>query len=196
MKNILLCYLLAFFILPVVAQKKKKSSQTIPTATSPIEREKGYEARKKISENSLVKNIKFRNVGPTVMSGRVVDLEVDPKDPTHFYVAFASGGLWETTNEGASFEPIFDNEIVMTIGDIAVDWSNEIIYLGSGENNSSRSSYAGHGIFKSSDNGKSWKNIGLEDSHHIGRIIIHTIIIIQFKHMMLPRYYSITKLYL
>ena len=85
-----------------------------------------------------MKNLAFRNIGPTVMSGRVVDLAVDPADPSHFYVAYASGSLWETSNNGTSFMPIFDNQIVMTIGDIAVDWANNIIYVGSGENNSSR----------------------------------------------------------
>ena len=107
------------------------------------------------------------------MSGRVVDLDVNPSDPTHFYVAYASGGLWETKNNGNSFTSLFDNQMVMTIGDIKVDWQNKIIYIGSGENNSSRSSYSGNGIYRSVDNGKNWVNIGLQESHHIGRIILH-----------------------
>jgi len=120
-----------------------------------------------------VKNIQFRNIGPTVMSGRVVDIAVNPDDPSHFYVAYASGGLWETKNNGNSFNSIFDNKIVMTIGDIIVDWVNSIIYVGTGENNSSRSSYSGFGMYKSKDNGKSWEHLGLDDSHHIGRIVLH-----------------------
>ncbi|MEQ8239772.1 MAG: glycosyl hydrolase, partial [Cyclobacteriaceae bacterium] len=109
--------------LNLIAQKRKKA--TIPQSTSAQSRLEGYEQRKLLESNSLVKNLEFRNVGPTIMSGRVVDIEVNPQDPTHFFVAYASGGLWETKNEGASFTPLFDNEIVMTIGDIAVDWKND-----------------------------------------------------------------------
>ncbi len=147
--------------------------QKTPPATSAADRLAGMAKRKELQQSSIVKNLEFRNIGPTIMSGRVVDLAVNPKDPTHFYVAYASGGLWETKNNGTSFEPIFDNEIVMTIGDITVDWANEIIYVGSGENNSSRSSYSGFGMFKSMDNGKTWEHLGLPETHHIGRIILH-----------------------
>lgn len=154
------------------AQKRKKTSDT-PDFTPAEQRWQGYQQRLSLENNSLVKNVEFRNVGPTVMSGRVVDLEVDPGDPMHFYVAYASGSLWETTNNGTSFEPLFDNQIVMTIGDIAVDWDNNIIYVGSGENNSSRSSYSGYGIFRSADNGTTWEHLGLEETHHTGRIILH-----------------------
>ncbi len=125
------------------------------------------------ADESIFKNIPTRNVGPTVMSGRVVDVDVSPDDPSIFYVAYASGGLWKTKNNGTTFSPIFDNQTVMTIGDIAVDWKNNIIWVGTGENNSSRSSYAGNGIYKSSDGGKSWQHLGLPKSHHIGRIILH-----------------------
>ena len=107
------------------------------------------------------------------MSGRVVDFAVNPDDPSHFYVAYASGGLWETKNNGNSFNPIFDNQMVMTIGDIEVDWEKDIIYVGTGEKNSSRSSYSGNGIYKSSNGGKNWEYLGLDDSHHIGRIVLH-----------------------
>ncbi|WP_420316185.1 VPS10 domain-containing protein [Ekhidna sp.] len=166
-------YLLLLLSITIIlpAQRKKKSTD-VPSATPASERWEGYQNRLKLEKNSLVKNVPFKNVGPTVMSGRVVDLAVHPSDPSHFYVAYASGSLWETKNNGTSFEPIFDNQIVMTIGDIAVDWSNNILYVGSGENNSSRSSYSGYGIFKSSDNGEGWKNVGLTETHHISRILI------------------------
>ena len=151
----------------------EKQNTLIPKATLAKERWEGYQQRLELQEKSLVKNLFFRNIGPTIMSGRVTDLAVDPKNTNHFYVAYASGSLWETKNNGISFEPLFDEQIVMTIGDIAVDWENNILYVGTGENNSSRSSYSGYGIFKSMDNGSSWEHLGLEETHHTGRILIH-----------------------
>ncbi len=115
----------------------------------------------------------FRNVGPAIMSGRVVDLAVNPADPTEFYVAYATGGLWHTTNNGQSFTPIFDTEMVIGLGALAIDWPSRTIWLGTGEANSSRSSYSGIGMYKSTDNGKSWQWIGLPESHHIARIMLH-----------------------
>ncbi|MEL6720944.1 MAG: glycosyl hydrolase, partial [Bacteroidota bacterium] len=144
-----------------------------PPATPANERIASFQQRQQLETNSLVKDVPFRNVGPTVFSGRVADLEVSPKDPTHFYVAYASGGLWKTTNNGMKFDPLFDNEIVMTIGDIAVDWERNTIWVGTGEVNSSRSSYAGVGMFKSEDGGETWQHKGLGESHHIGRVILH-----------------------
>lgn len=129
--------------------------------------------RQHLTENSLAANMESANVGPTIFSGRISDIEVNPDDPSEFYAAYASGGLWHTTNNGTTFKPIFDHEAVMTIGDVAVDWVNDIIWLGTGEVNSSRSSYAGVGVYKSNDNGNTWTHMGLNDTHHIGRIIIH-----------------------
>ena len=126
-----------------------------------------------MTKSSLVKNVPFENIGPTIMSGRVVDVDVNPNMPSEFYVGYASGGVWHTTNNGTTFAPILDNAATQNVGDIAVDWENRTIWVGTGENNSSRSSYAGIGILKSSDNGKTWKHLGLEDSHHIGRILIN-----------------------
>lgn len=142
--------------------------------TTAEERLAAYKTRIEMQENSMVKQVSFRNVGPTVMSGRVVDIDVSPDDPTIFYVAYASGGLWKTENNGQSFTPVFDDQAVMTIGDIAIDWKNgETIWVGTGENNSSRSSYAGVGIYKSTDKGKSWEFSGLGETHRTGRIILH-----------------------
>ena len=126
-----------------------------------------------LENNSLVKNISFQSVGPSIMSGRVVDLDVNPNDPTEFYVGYASGGLWYSNNNGQSFTPIMDNSPTQNVGDIAIDWKNGTIWVGTGEVNSSRSSYAGIGLLKSTDKGKTWQNMGLNDSHHIGRIILN-----------------------
>ncbi len=149
------------------------NAQTTNTSTPAEQRIESFQQRKALEAGSIVNAIRFESVGPTVFSGRVADVEVSPDDPTHFYVAYASGGLWKTTNNGMSFTPLFEHEMVMTIGDIAVDWSNNTIWLGSGEVNSSRSSYAGTGMFKSTDGGKTWQHLGLEESHHIGRIVLH-----------------------
>ncbi len=124
-------------------------------------------------QSSIVKNVPFKNIGPTVMSGRVTDLAVNPENPIEFYVGYASGGVWHTTNNGTSFTPILDTAKTQNVGDIAVDWKTRTIWVGTGENNSSRSSYAGIGLLKSTNNGASWEFAGLPESHHIGRILIN-----------------------
>ncbi len=137
------------------------------------ERLSGLKKRKLLNEKSVLNDIKFRNIGPSIMSGRVVDIDVNPAEPTEFYVAYATGGLWHTINNGQSLVPIFDNEDAMGIGDIAVNWQTKEIWVGTGEANSSRSSYSGLGVYKSNNNGKSWQHLGLMESHHIGKIMLH-----------------------
>src|SRR5689334_9157544 len=145
------------------------------SATPGEERLKNTQQRKLLEQRSVLNDIAFRNIGPSIMSGRVVDVEANPDDPTEFYVAYATGGLWYTKNNGQSFTPVMDSLDVLFIGDIAVNWTvpGRIIWVGTGEVNSSRSSYAGIGIYKSTNNGKSWEYLGLPESHHIGKIQLH-----------------------
>jgi len=146
-------------------------AQPVPTSADNVSI--AINKKLELASNSIVKNISFDNIGPTVMSGRVVDIEANPNNPVEFYVAYASGGLWYTNNNGTSFVPIMDATPTQNIGDIAIEWKSGTIWVGTGENNSSRSSYAGIGILKSGDKGKTWINTGLVDSHHIGKILIN-----------------------
>jgi photosystem II stability/assembly factor-like uncharacterized protein len=144
-----------------------------PPATTVAEVQSALRQKAEMQTNSIVKNVPFSNIGPTIMSGRVTDLAVNPDNPAEFYVAYASGGLWHTVNNGTSFTPVLDSSNTQNVGDIAVNWATRTIWVGTGENNSSRSSYAGIGILRSDDNGKTWTHMGLGDSQHIGRILIN-----------------------
>jgi hypothetical protein len=151
------------------AQKAKPVSgppaSAEPKPTPATERMAALEKRKASEQRSLVQNVEFSNIGPTIMSGRVTDLDADPADPTRFYVAYASGGVFFTGNNGTTFSPVFDQQSSITVGDIAVNWNNPAspeIWIGTGEANSSRSSYAGTGMFHSTDGGKTWQHRGLD----------------------------------
>jgi photosystem II stability/assembly factor-like uncharacterized protein len=138
-----------------------------------------YSEGQKLSQD-LVQHFHYREIGPTRQGGRIVDFAVPDrnKEPYTFYVAAANGGLWKTVNNGTTFVPIFDNENVFAIGDVAVAPSDpSIVWVGTGESNNSTTdpyaTYWGDGVYMSSDGGASWKNMGLDDTHQIGRIVIH-----------------------
>jgi photosystem II stability/assembly factor-like uncharacterized protein len=117
--------------------------------------------------------MRFRSIGPAVTSGRVIAFAVDPTDKAKYYVAVASGGVWKTVNSGTTFTPIFDNEGAFSIGAIALDPKNpSTVWVGTGERNSQRSVAYGDGVYRSDDGGRSWRNVGLKTSEHIGRIAI------------------------
>jgi photosystem II stability/assembly factor-like uncharacterized protein len=128
---------------------------------------------KKPATAAAFDGLKLRSLGPALTSGRIAAFAVHPTDASHYYVAIASGGVWKTTNAGTTWTPIFDNEGSYSIGAIALDPKNpQVVWVGSGENNSQRSVSYGDGVYRSDDGGKSWKNVGLKTSEHIGRILI------------------------
>ncbi len=144
-----------------------------PAPTPADIRQKTITEKENLAEKSLLKNIPFASKGPSVFGGRVVDIAVNPADPSHFYTAYASGGLWYTESNGTQFTPLFDEQNTLNIGAVAADWDNDIVWVGTGEVNSSRSSYAGNGVYRSGDGGKTWQHSGLVETQHIGRIILH-----------------------
>lgn len=122
---------------------------------------------------SVFSGLSFRLIGPAATSGRVGDFAVNPENKSEFYVAISSGNVWKTTNKGISFTPIFDSYGSYSIGCLALDPNNPfVLWVGSGENNSQRSVGYGDGIYKSTDGGKSFTNMGLKKSEHIGKILI------------------------
>ncbi len=124
--------------------------------------------------SGLVSSLRFRNIGPALMSGRIGDIAVDPVDRSTWYIAASSGGVWKTTNAGVTFEPIFDNYGSYSIGCLALDPHDRFtLWVGTGENNSQRSVGYGDGVYKSVDGGKSFTRVGLENSEHIGKIVVH-----------------------
>jgi photosystem II stability/assembly factor-like uncharacterized protein len=117
--------------------------------------------------------LKFRLIGPAVASGRVMSIAVNPKNKFEYYVGVASGGVWKTENDGTTWTPVFDGEGSYSIGWVALDPNDaSVVWVGSGESNSQRSVAYGDGIYRSVDGGKSWENLGLKKSEHIGRVVV------------------------
>jgi len=159
MKKIILLLCASSMLLPVAAQKPKAAE---PAKVS----------TEKKDELSL-SGLKFRNIGPALTSGRVSDFAVNPDNPSEYYVASASGGVWKTVNAGTTYEPIFDSQGAYSIGCVTLDPNNSnVVWVGTGENNNQRSVAYGDGVYKSEDGGASWKNTGLKTSEHIGKILV------------------------
>lgn len=166
-----LCLGIACCASAITMAQRSKPTQLEPTSS--IDRLAVQQQREQAQLNSWTSGLSLRCVGPTIMSGRVVDVAVAAPDGHDFFVAYASGGLWRTQNHGTTFEPLFDDALSITLGAIAFDPTSNRLWAGTGEVNSSRSSYAGTGMYLSEDMGQSWTHVGLEDTHHIGRIALH-----------------------
>ncbi|HVL11434.1 MAG TPA: hypothetical protein VM529_02645, partial [Gemmata sp.] len=148
---------------PAAPQKDRKDD---PAPKAPGE-------AKKDEKGLPLAAMKPRLVGPAVTSGRIVGFAVHPKDRSHYFVAVASGGVWKTTNAGTTWTPVFDNEGSYSIGCVVMDPKNpNVIWVGTGENNSQRSVAYGDGVYKSTDGGKTWANVGLKNSEHIAKVLI------------------------
>ena len=156
----------------------KQQASPEPAKTDEVktpEDEKAEEEKKPADPMSspTFNGLKLRSVGPAFTSGRVSGFAVDPNNPAHYFVAAASGGVWKTINNGTTWTPVFDKEGSYSIGAIALDPKNPLtVWVGTGENNSQRSVSYGNGVYRSDDGGKTWKNVGLKASEHIGRIAI------------------------
>ena len=137
------------------------------------EKEKDNDKQEDTAGLSMGKGLKWRSIGPAMTSGRIADFAVNPANPSEWFVGVASGHVWKTTNNGTTFQPVFDGQDVYSIGVTAMDPNNHnVIWVGTGENNHQRALGYGDGVYKSADGGKSWENMGLKESRQIGGIVI------------------------
>jgi photosystem II stability/assembly factor-like uncharacterized protein len=156
---------------PTPQASASPSPSASPEGRQPGE-EEGGRPRDPMSAPTFA-GLRFRSIGPAFTSGRVIGFAVEPNNPSRYFVASASGGVWKTVNNGNTWTPVFDREGSYSIGCIALDPKNPLtVWVGTGENNSQRSVSYGSGVYKSEDGGKTWRNVGLKNSEHIGRIAI------------------------
>jgi len=162
---------LATVLTPRGAVAQRRGGQGGPPAAQVGAR--GDSTRQRDPLGAALAGLRLRSIGPAVVSGRIGDIAVHPTDHKIWYVAVASGGLWKTTNAGTTFSPIFDGEGSYSIGTVVLDPKNpNVVWVGTGENNVQRSVSYGDGVYKSVDAGRSWQNMGLKQSEHIGKILI------------------------
>jgi len=123
---------------------------------------------------AALRSLSARGIGPAIMGGRVAEIALDPKDPYTFYVALGTGGLMKTSDNGGTFQAIFEKEAVAAIGAVAVAPSEpKVVWVGTGEGNDRNSSSWGNGVYRSTDAGATWTHVGLRDSFVIPRIVVH-----------------------
>lgn len=147
---------------------------TVALSCMPAFADKSDNDENSVFSSKTFKSMELRNIGPAYMSGRIADIAVDQNNPSTWYTAVGSGGVWKTTNAGTTWSPIFDKQAVYSIGDVTIAPSNSnIIWVGTGENNGGRHISFGDGVYKSLDGGQTWKNMGLKKSEHVSDIIIH-----------------------
>src|SRR5688572_30614927 len=166
-KTLLLSAIFFIALIGANAQNKSGAKEAAKSESTPAE------IKNPLLKSETYSALGFRSLGPAVTSGRISDIVVNPKQPSVWYIAVASGGVFKTINAGTTFEPIFDKAGAYSIGCLALDKSNpNVIWVGSGENNNQRSVAYGDGVYKSEDGGKSFKNMGLTKSEHIGMIVV------------------------
>ncbi|HHH55297.1 MAG TPA: glycosyl hydrolase, partial [Bacteroidetes bacterium] len=125
-------------------------------------------------ENISLSGLTFRSIGPAVTGGRIVDIAVNPKNNSEYYVASGHGNLWKTTNRGITFLPTFDNQNSYSIGAVTLDPQNpNVVWVATGENNAQSNVIPGDGVYKSENAGKTWKNMGLKETEQLGEVIVH-----------------------
>lgn len=145
-----------------------------PCLATGLAQETAEEKKESKIDSSMLSALKLRSIGPAFMSGRIADIAVDQNNPNIWYVGVGSGGVWKTTNSGTTFEPIFDGQTSYSIGCVTIDPSNSnTVWVGTGENVGGRHMGYGDGIYVSHDGGKSFKNMGLKESEHLSKIIVH-----------------------
>ncbi len=166
-------FLIVCFLIQVGFSQNTYDNQKGPT--SGAARMKSWEHHVQLKNESIFKDLKWRAVGPKQQGGRIEAVAAPPGNHGTIYVGPGSGNIWKTQNNGLTWKPIFENESTFTIGDIAISTSNpDIIWVGTGETQPRHSgySYAGTGVFKSTNAGETWRNMGLHDTHHIGKVVI------------------------